>query len=391
MLPRFSDKSSSLDEEMFDEISQRLRGALSTQNLLVKPDVCEYVVADDVLIPVRDLAEAFFRRMPVRMGSEVRVGEVTFGDFCSFWSALLSLIETHWMAHALACGGNFAQLIQTIVINKPRLEMARLISSISRLSPQASEFILRCYLYDPTVNGKGPPFQPIVPIVGDSVCFSSLMVSHYAFERNFFKLLNRSLLLQPFAASVNSQKERAALRYLSTLFPKPEYATREGVPISGPKRTDADLLVYESRSGFALVIQHKWLTAPETPEESSSNDEYLTKGITQGIDARDYLRSKPAFVRQVLNLPESAPINRVECVTVCRGLEGSGFMERNDVPVIEEQAMENLFKNAGGLETLWTALLARPDKLSAAEQAVDTKMPISLGGYRFRVPALGFR
>ena len=66
-----------------------------------------------------------------------------------------------------------------------------------------------------------------------------------------------------------------------------DYATKDWVRVPG---TDIDLLVYERRSGFTLVIQHKWVTAPETPEDSSSNDEYLRKGITQGIAAREYLR-----------------------------------------------------------------------------------------------------
>jgi hypothetical protein len=391
MLPKFSEERSSLDQGLFSEISQRLRGALSAQNLLTNPETCEYVVSDDVLSVIRDLAEAFFQRMPVRMDSQVKVGEVTFGDFRSFWSALLSVIEMHWMAHTLACGGDLKRLpIKTIVIKKQRTEMATLISSIARLSYRAAEFILGCYLYDPRINGNGPICQPIVPITGDNVCFSSLILSHFDFERNFFKLLNRSPSLLPFAPSINSQKEPIAIRHLSTLFPKSDYATKDCVPIPGPKRTDADLLVYEHRSGFTLVIQHKWLTAPETPEESSSNDDYLKKGVTQGITARDYFRSDRTFVRDTLKLSATAPIHRIECVTVCRGLEGSGFMERSDVPVVAEQAFETLLKQAEGLERLWAALLTRPDKALAAERAVDGKMTIQLGEYKFVMPALSF-
>jgi hypothetical protein len=152
-----------------------------------------------------------------------------------------------------------------------------------------------------------------------------------------------------------------------------DYATKDWVRVPG---TDIDLLVYERRSGFTLVIQHKWVTAPETPEDSSSNDEYLRKGITQGIAAREYLRLNHNFICRILKLPIGSPVSRVECVTVCRGLEGTSFMEPSDVPVVMEQAFEALFKQSGGFDALWKLLPTRPDKVLAAEQAVDCKMTV---------------
>jgi hypothetical protein len=225
--------------------------------------------------------------------------------------------------------------------------MAGLLSSIAGLSYRAAEFILGCYLYDPKTNGRGPICQPFLPIAESHVCVSSLLAAGHDFERNFFKLLHRSAVLLPFAAFVDFQKEPIALRRLSMLFEEPDYATKDCVNIPG--RTDADLLVYERRTGFTLVIQHKWLTAPETPEDSSANDQHLQKGITQGITARDYFRSNQKFVREALKLSVAAPINRVECATVCRGLEGSSFMEPSNVPVVMEHAFEALFKQAEGL------------------------------------------
>jgi hypothetical protein len=194
-------------------------------------------------------------------------------------------------------------------------------------------------------------------------------------------------LLFPFRASIDERKEPIAIGYLSSLFPTSEYATRDCVPV--PK-TDIDLLVYDRRTGFTLVIQHKWVTAPETPEDSSSNDEYLRKGITQGVAARDYLRLNHNYIRDILKLSVAAPVSRVECVTVCRGLEGSSFMEPSDVPVVMEQAFEALFRQSRGLDALWNLLHERPDKVLAAEQAVDGKMVVRLGGYEFVMPALGF-
>ena len=388
MLTKLSNNRPSLDSDDVKDLFEKLKTVLSDRTRLVEPETCEYVIDDAVLSIMRDLAKSLSAKMNVGMESSVKVGQFAFGDFRAFWSALLALIQTHILAHELACEGDFTKFaIRTCVIRKSRAAMASSLGSVAGVPPEAAEFILRGYTYDPKINGKGPICQPFIPIAGDDVCVSSSLVAFFDFERNFFKLLHRSPSLLPFSASIDNQKEPIAIRYISALFPPSEYAMKDCVPV--PK-TDIDLLVYDRQTGFTLVIQHKWVTAPETPDESSSNDEFLRKGITQGITARDYLRSNHDYIREVLKLSAFAPITRVECVTVCRGLEGSSFVEPSDVPVVMERAFEALFKQSRGLTALWNLLQTRPDKVLAAEQAVDGRMIVQLGDYEFVIPALGF-
>ncbi|MFZ0735057.1 MAG: hypothetical protein WAM79_22260 [Candidatus Sulfotelmatobacter sp.] len=385
---KISHDQPSINVKAATETFMKLRAALAARTRPVQPESCEYVIDDDVLSVMRDLAAAISQSMDIGMDADVKVGAFTFGEFRAFWSALLSVIETHTMAHDLASVGGITQYpIRTSVLRKQKSEMTGLIASVAGISPHAADFILRCYVYDPRVSGKGPISQPFLPIAEDNVCVSSLLVPFADFERNFFRLLHRSPLLLPFASSVDSQKEPISLRRLATLFAGTDYATKDCVQVPG---TDIDLLAYEHRTGFTLIIQHKWLTAPETPEDSSSNDENLRKGIVQGFTARDYLRSNPKFLKEVLKLPPNALISRIECATVCHGLEGSSFMEPSDVPVVAEQAFMGLFTQASGLEKLWGMLLTRPDKTFAAEQAFDGSMTIRLAEYEFVMPALGF-
>jgi hypothetical protein len=385
---KISQDQSSINVKGATETFVKLQAALAAKTRPALPESCEYVIDDDVLSVMRDLAGAISRSMDVGMDADVKIGEFTFGEFRAFWSALLSVIETHTMAHDLASVGGIAQYpVRTSVLRKRKAEMTALIASVAQISPQAADFILRCYVYEPKVNGRGPICQPFLPIADDNVCVSSLLVPFADFERNFFRLLHRSPVLMPFASSIDSQKEPIALRRLAALFPRTDYAIRDCIQVPG---TDIDLLAYEPRTGFTLVIQHKWLTAPETPEDSSSNDEKLRKGILQGVTARDYLRSNHKFLREALKLLPSAEISRIECATVCHGLEGTSFMEPSDVPVVAEEAFKGLFAQAKGLEKLWGMLLTRPDKTLAAEQAVDGRMTIELAEYEFVMPALGF-
>ena len=117
-------------------------------------------------------------------------------------------------------------------------------------------------------------------------------------ERNLQKLLNRHPNLRSFYETVKNAKESIALAHLSSLFPALNFAVKPTVIIKGV--TDADLLVYDRASGFVLVIQHKWLIAPETVSESSSNDEQLSEGVRQALEARDVFRKDHALLRRVL-------------------------------------------------------------------------------------------
>jgi hypothetical protein len=263
----------SLDSDDLKNLFEQLKPILSDRTRLVEPETCEYVIDDAVLSIMRDLAKSLSTKMNVGMESGVKVGQFAFGDFRAFWSALLALIQIHILAHELACEGDVTKFaIRTSVIRKPRAAMASFLGSVARIAPEAAEFILKGYIYDPRINGKSRICQPFIPIAGDDVCVSSSLVAFLDFERHFFKLLHRSPSLLPFSASIDNQKEPIAIRYISALFPPSEYAIKDCVPV--PK-TDIDLLVYDRRTGFTLVIQHKWVTAPETPDESSSNDEFL--------------------------------------------------------------------------------------------------------------------
>lgn len=150
--------------------------------------------------------------------------------------------------------------------------------------------------------------------------------------------------------------------------------------------TDADLVVFERRSGFAL--QHKWLIAPETVAESSANDDELRKGAIQAVQSRDVFRNDHALVRRALNLSDDQHIDRVEAVVICRGAEPTGFLEKLAVHIALELAFEELWQQASNsLLKLWEKLSSRPDHVEAASRYEDTAAMITIGGLRFSVPA----
>jgi hypothetical protein len=151
-----------------------------------------------------------------------------------------------------------------------------------------------------------------------------------------------------------AHKEPIAIRSLTELFSGGRFRRRNNVKI--PEITDIDFVVYEVVTGFLLLIQHKWLVPPETVDESSANDEHLAIGIRQAIDSRKYVIEHPEFLRQRLDLDDSAAISRIEATVVCRGFEHTGFFDDKGIPMIMEVAFRELVQNSENLPTLWSKL-----------------------------------
>jgi hypothetical protein len=200
------------------------------------------------------------------------------------------------------------------------------------------------------------------------------------------KLLTRHPKLRPFVNSITSIKEPIALRDLAKLFAAPAFITEPTVVVAGV--TDADLVVYERSSGFILVIQHKWLTAPESVRESSSNDERLKEGVNQAMKSRDAFRNDHSLLRNALHLSSSEIIFQIEGAVVSREAEQTGFLETPAVPIVLESAFVNLWNQSKSLAELWTNLNTRPDHTKAAANFDDTFAKFKLAGYCFIVPVL---
>ena len=92
----------SLDQKAAGIVFEELRSALLPNTRLAKLETCEYVVNEKVLGVMRDFRRLINGAMPAGIDPNVKVGRYAFGDFRSWWCALISLIQTHTMAHDIA-------------------------------------------------------------------------------------------------------------------------------------------------------------------------------------------------------------------------------------------------------------------------------------------------
>jgi hypothetical protein len=234
-------------------------------------------------------AEALAKARRWEFPPDLSIGNLTFGDVRKFWSAVSVLAILHDMAHLLVAQGEAGQRPRASIVSmRSRDEWCALIQEIAEIGAGAASELLWWYTFDLKVSTANVPIQPFFEILPGSLVVPMHLVTDINIERNLQKLLNKHPNLRSFYEAVKSEKEKIALSHLGSLFPAPSFAAKPTVVIKGV--TDADLLICERVSGFVLVIQHKWLIAPETVSESSSNDEHLREGARQAVAARDRFR-----------------------------------------------------------------------------------------------------
>jgi hypothetical protein len=379
-------EASEADQAIAGELTQQASRELNRTILFASPDAIDYTWTPTLLAVARRYAEVAARAMRWEFPPDLAIGNLTFGDVRRFWGALHAVEFIHSSAHLMAAQGQPKNIPRgSILLVKRREEWSELLADIGGVGVGAVSELLWWYTFDLKVAETTAPIQPFFEVGPDNLAVPMSLVTTSSVERNLQKILSRHPNLRSSYTQVKSAKERIALTHLCSLFSVEEFAVKPTVAIKGI--TDADLVVFEKSSGFTLVIQHKWLIAPETVAESSSNDDELRKGTIQAVQSRDAFRNDHALVRRVLNLPNAQLIDRVEAVVICRGAEPTGFLEKLAVPIALELAFEELWQQASNsLSKLWEKLSSRPDHVEAASRYEDTVATIAIGGLRFSVP-----
>lgn len=378
---------SEADVTALGEIVTAIRAVLIGAIMYVAPNAIAYQFAPNLLALAERWAAIVARTSSWDLPENLPVGSLTLKDVKKFWGAVGVIASVHDMAHLVASNGDTRLRPQGSVVHVRSVhEWAELIARIGGIEIDAASEMLSWYTFDPVVSGNTALIQPFIEAAPGFLCTNMTWMANLDSERNLSKLVSRHPKLRTSLSAMQQVKEGIALTFLSSLFPTPQFATAPTVVLKGV--TDADLLVYERSSGFVLVIQHKWLTAPETANESTSNDEQLSEGVTQALKARDAFRQDHGLVRKALGLVPSDAVSNIEGVVISRESESTGFLGQSAIPIVLESAFVDLWAATNSLAQLWKNLNERPDHAMAATQFDDTYLRIDIEGFSFLAPFL---
>jgi len=376
------------DKAVISQIAQEAKQELEQTILFVATDAISYPFSPKLLAVAKRWSGVLVRARRWEFPQNLAIGDLTFDDVRKFWGAVAVIGSIHEMAHLIVAHGEANDRPRgSIIAVRSRDEWSELVRDIAGISAVAASQLVWWYTFDLRVSEVCAPIQPFLEILPNYLTVPMILIATSNVERNLQKLLSRHPNLRPFYDQIKGEKEKIALAHLSSLFPDVSFAVRPTVIIKGV--TDADLVVFERASGFVLVIQHKWLIAPETVSESSTNDEQLSEGATQAVEARDALRKDHDLIRRALGLAADQMIDRIEAVVICRGAEQTGFLGTLAVPLVLEQTFEELWELSSlSLFDLWESLVTRPDHSRAANRYQDKLARVVIGGLSFAFPAL---
>ena len=382
------EKATGADKAAVIQLAQDAKKELEKTIIFVAPDSISYPFTPTLTDVARRWAKVLEGTWRWEFPPDFSVGNVTFGEVRKFWSAVAVTACIHDAAHLIVAQGDAKNRPQgSIIPLRSRKEWSELIQDIATIGVGSVSELLWWYTFDPKVSETTVPIQPLLEILPGYLVMPMHLVTYSNIERNLQKLLNRHPNLRSFGEKVKSAKESIALAHLCREFPVTNFVVKRTVIIEGV--TDADLVVCDRASGFVLVIQHKWLIAPETVSESSFNDEQLSEGVTQAVQARDVFRKDQTLLRRALELADDQTIDSIEAVVVCRGAEQTGFLGKLAVPVVLERAFEELWEQSSHSFTkLWETLSSRPDHDRAAGRYKDEAALLTVGGLRFSIPVL---
>jgi len=370
--------------QVAEEIAQELRVALKSGS----GEKCDYEFTSQLASLAQQYGDAVLLKSNLaEIPASERFGSLELGNLQTFWATLIGITHVHVASHAIAYGGQLCdEWAETFVHCRTEAEFKELVSCCSNLDSELVDLLIRWHTYDPAIGAAMPILQPFLPLNCSQLCLPSLFIIGNSFERNFRKLANRHPEMRQAAGELEARLESIALEDISALFPKPQFRVRKQVDI--PSVTDADIVVFDFDSHSTLIIQHKWLIAPDTLLESSSNDEKLLSGVKQAVLARECFREDLSRFKSAMELETDQQIGDIEAVTVCRGLGHTGFLPDPAVPVLAEMDFRNLVAQSSDLAHLWGLLSTRPDRSKAADKSEDMKTSLTLCGYEFVIPGL---
>lgn len=375
------------DKAVILTLAEKAQQQLEPTILFDQPHAICYRLTPALLSAARQRAEVLAKARRWEFPEGLVTGNLTLGDVRKFWRAIAVLVNLNEMAHMIVANGQSKMRPPaSVAAVRSRDEWCTLIQEIAGIGAGAASELLWWYTFDPKVSEATVPIQPLLAISANNLILIKNLVNHSNVERNLEKLLNRHPQLRSFYAALKKARERIALTYLAGLFPAADFAVKPTVAIE--ELTDANLVVLERASGFVLVVQHRWLIAPETVSESSTNDQQLREGARRAVVARDTFRQGHALVRRVLDVAADQPIHRVEAIVVCGGAERMGFLGEQAVRLASERAFEELWQESDfSLASLWEKPSSRPDHERAADRYRDTAATLTVGGLEFSFPA----
>ena len=311
---------------------------------------------------------------------------VHYGSIRKYLAALSALLTAHFLLHESPLADGADRAVSSLAFRRDFPVLDKEVRLISQLDQNETLQISDLLKFDGSIPNIDPICQPLLEANATEVIVPTSLVLGSNWERNLLKLLTRNPKTKDWYNGFSSSKEEIAISRLLPLIRARGIVARDRVNISldGEIITDVDILAFDPRENFLLVVQHKWLIEPDTASELKACDEEFSRGIDQASKALNRLKDS-AYARQLLPEIPALGYERLEALVISRGLEPSGFLNEA-IPVVTERWFETALTKFEGLAPLYEQARVRTDREELSKKWHRHQETIRLAGYTFIVP-----
>lgn len=342
-----------------------------------------------LFVPVREMVIASLPKATIPPSTNC--GNYTFGQYCTLWSDLSTLMQIYQFAHLI---NHQKPKESTPILSVLQVTLSEIATAIAAKGHTDYDLALQI-LPTLVLEAEKPDvlIQPFVPILSsDKLLIAPSLIT----TANWEVCLLRNLARNPetYGAVFGSLKERMADQ-LGTLFRRAQCqisVRKTFTDASGRVAGDVDVAVFDPTDGLLVLFETKWLIAPDSAQETTRGHKQIWDGIGQVLLARDQFESNSAvFLKQVFPGDIVTPENVKSLARYVVGHGDTGLKDdiNNNVRVLHYELMRMVIKEskADTISEILSQVCAKQDSVS---HLADNEMifgTVKLAGFLFRTPA----
>lgn len=366
----FSDIFNQLE---FIRVSPELKKQISIEN-----DMICYSLTEGILDTFKIIAQSQWD-LTKTLPDSWEFDLFTMAEYREFWIALTSLCYIHFFS-CFSIENPLIRLKNSLIIQSHE-NIAEYIRSVTTLSKDKVDTIVKYITFDPTKENVDIMYQPIVNVGDDQLLIAPMLFVGSRPERNLLAVVSKRNDAA-YSKEVNDL-EGLMVSELESFVKSEDIVKHKHLRVDLP---DVDFAVLDRGTNSAMICETKWFAAADSSKEVYAKEDEIDHGCQQIEDIMAYaMADKKHFFKQVFGIEDGESIDLFWCVVAKHNIR----TQNNTVPVIDLKRIEELFSSYS-LNTVFHCIRNHEYEIHMSEDVSITHQDINYAGYTFKIPALCF-
>lgn len=310
-------------QSLFDRIAVMVRVKRDRFSYSLTPGLVEF--ARETMLPISSSA--------TRLPRGWTFPGFTLGQFHDVTSCIRAIAMIHQMARTAAAYKGCEGLgIRDSVLIEGRDDLVSRLCRYTAFESDTVYHILDALTYGSSgQRSLDPALQPLLSLGNEKLAISPALWINLDIERNFCVLANRVPSARDAYSGMSQDRSKLLDRMLRDELSSSSLRFWSGNVPGRPDLPDFDLVLVDSASKIALVLELKSFIQPAEPREIIDRSSEIAKGVSQIKILRQYAASHQSGFCQLLDIDAE---HRISYAVVSQNSIGAGNVQDVSTPVV---------------------------------------------------------